>query len=208
MTIADHHLDKREVKMSSEKNVFNTLNKVDVSEYTKKKGKFSYLSWCFAVQELLRVCPSATWEVHLFEGEHRTQQPYMVTDAGYFVQVTVDVDGVKRTQVHPVLDNRNQSIDEPNSFQINTSIQRCLAKAIALHGLGLYIFAGEDLPEPDELTQSEIDEITKLVKGVTDKEMGDDILKAVANGQVNSNNYKASIQHINKIIKEQKEEKK
>ena len=149
MTIADHHLDKREVKMSSEQNVFSTLNKVDVSQYTKKKGKFSYLSWCFAVQELLRVCPSATWEVHIFDCPENliAKQPYMKTDVGYFVQVTVEVDSIKRTQVHPVLDNRNQSIKEPNSFEINTSIQRCLAKAIALHGLGLYIFAGEDLPE-------------------------------------------------------------
>ena len=130
------------------KSTFHLLNKVDVSEYTKKKGKFSYLSWCFAVQELLRVRPDATWDVKLFSnGENGELQPYMRTETGYFVQVTVEVDSIKRTQVHPVLDNRNQSIKEPNSFEINTSIQRCLAKAIALHGLGLYIFAGEDLPE-------------------------------------------------------------
>jgi len=210
MTIADHHLDKREVKMSSEQNVFSTLNKVDVSQYTKKKGKFSYLSWCFAVQELLRVCPSATWEVHIFDSPENviSRQPYMKTDAGYFVQVTVDVNGIKRTQVHPVLDNRNQTISEPNAFEINTSIQRCLAKAIALHGLGLYIFAGEDLPEPDELTSGEIENMINLAKGITDKKVRDDITKAVSNGQVNSNNYELSMKHIKNIIKEQKKEMK
>jgi hypothetical protein len=75
--------------------------------------------------------------------------PYMKTAEGYFVEVEVIIDGVGRSQIHPVLDHRNQPINKPSSFQINTAIQRALAKAIALHGLGLYIYAGEDLP-PEE----------------------------------------------------------
>lgn len=59
----------------------------------------------------------------------------------------VTVEGVRLSQIHPVLDARNKPIEIPNAFNINTSIQRCLVKAIALHGLGLYIYAGEDLPE-------------------------------------------------------------
>ena len=71
----------------------------------------------------------------------------MKTDTGYFVEVAVTVQGLTLSQIHPVLDGKNRPIFEPTAFDINTSIQRCLVKAIALHGLGLYIYAGEDLPE-------------------------------------------------------------
>jgi hypothetical protein len=124
------------------KNNFHELNKLDVTKYIEKKGKFSYLSWAYAVRELKKQHPTSTWTVHDWDGI-----PFLKTECGYFVKVTVTVDGVDATQVHPVLDNRNQPLSSPNAFQINTSIQRCLAKAIALHGLGIHIYAGEDLPE-------------------------------------------------------------
>jgi hypothetical protein len=76
--------------------------------------------------------------------------PFMETKYGIFVEVAVTVQGITLSQIHPVLDNNNKPIAQPNSFQINTSIQRALVKAIALHGLGLYIYAGEDLPEGAE----------------------------------------------------------
>ena len=123
---------------TTKKNIFDTLDTIDVSKYTEKKGNFTYLSWAWAVRELLRVDPSATWHIHEW-GIEGNRQPYMQTEAGCFVQVTVTVNEVDRTQVHPVLDHRNQPIKQPNAFEINTSIQRCLAKAIALHGLGLYL---------------------------------------------------------------------
>ena len=113
-----------------------------------------------------------------------------------------------RTQIHPVLDHRNQTINEPNAFEINTSIQRCLAKAIALHGLGLYIFAGEDLPEPDALTQTQIDDMKAKAENIDDKKVMQGVTDAIASGQVNSGNYDMSMKHIDKIIKEQKKEKK
>ena len=74
--------------------------------------------------------------------------PYLATEAGVFVEVAVTVQGVTLSQIHPVLDGRNRPILAPTAFDINTSLQRCLVKAIALHGLGLYIYAGEDLPQP------------------------------------------------------------
>ena len=194
--------------MSSKQNVFETLNKIDVSQYTEKKGKFNYLSWSYAVRELLKVCPTATWEVHTFQGVDGTDQPYMKNGTGAYVQVSVNVDDVVRSQIHPVLDNRNQTITDPNAFQINTSIQRCLAKAIALHGLGLYIFAGEDLPEPDALTDKEVDNILDLAKGIKDKEMKKGVEDAVKNGSVNAGNYEASVNHVLKIKKEQDKESK
>ena len=184
-------------------NVFETLNKIDVSQYTEKKGKFNYLSWSYAVRELLKVCPTATWEVHTFQGIDGTDQPYMKNGTGAYVQVSVNVNDVVRSQIHPVLDHRNQTIKDPDAFQINTSIQRCLAKAIALHGLGLYIFAGEDLPEPDALTGMEVDNILDLAQGIKDKKMRKGIEDAVHNGSVNAGNYEISVNHVLKITKEQ-----
>ena len=188
-------------------NTFETLNKVDVSELTEKKGKFSYLSWSHAVRELLKVCPEATWEIHLFDNTDGTKQPYMKNGTGSYVQVTVNVDGILRTQIHPVLDNRNNPIDNPNSFQINTSIQRCLAKAIALHGLGLYIFAGEDLPEADPLSKEKAYELNESASKIKDEDMRNGIYDALNQGKINANNYDKCMDNIQKIINEEKGEK-
>ncbi len=123
-------------------NYFAKLNAVNVSDHIEKKGQFSYLSWPYAVAQLRQADATATWQVIRFDG-----LPYQKTDCGYFVEVAVTVEGVTLSQIHPVLDSKNRPIEMPSSFDINTSIQRCLVKAIALHGLGLYIYAGEDLPE-------------------------------------------------------------
>ena len=121
---------------------FMKLYKTDVSKYQKKKGNFTYLSWADAWALLKKICPDARYGVT--KSENGT--PFIETQCGYFVDVWVEVDGISLSQIHPVLDNRNNAIEKPNAFQINTSLQRALAKAIALHGLGLYIYAGEDLP--------------------------------------------------------------
>jgi hypothetical protein len=184
--------------------IFRNLNELNVNEYTAKKGNFTYLSWAWAVRELLKVAPNATWVVHEFEEWHEhgsSKQPYMKTDTGYFVQVTVTVNMVDRTQVHPVLDNRNQTIDEPNAFQINTSIQRCLAKAIALHGLGLYIYAGEDLPVDDPLTTEEINKITEIAKTI-DKSKSNGIQTMLDDGSINRTNYAASLAKLERLQSE------
>jgi len=129
--------------MTEQVNHFARLNAINVSEHIEKKGGFSYLSWPYAVAQLRLADPAATWEVRRFDG-----LPYLACDAGVFVEVAVTVQGVTLSQIHPVLDGRNRPLMSPNSFDINTSIQRALVKAIALHGLGLYIYAGEDLPQP------------------------------------------------------------
>lgn len=123
-------------------NPFRTMLKIDVDKFVEKKGQFSYLSWPFAVSQLRLFDASATWEVKRFNG-----LPYLASEAGVFVEVAVTVQGVTLSQIHPVLDSRNRPIASPTAFDINTSIQRCLVKAIALHGLGLNIYAGEDLPD-------------------------------------------------------------
>lgn len=123
-------------------NAFNELSVVDCSAHVEKKGKFTYLSWPFAYAELFKRYPKADIIVREWDGFPAVKGP-----KGWMVCVHVTIDGVTRTQWHPVLDNNNRPIAEPDVFQLNTSIQRATVKAIALHGLGLYIYAGEDLPE-------------------------------------------------------------
>ena len=133
--------------------VYNTLSKINVNEYVEKKGMFNYLSWAYAVQELLKKYPNATWGTETYERTYKKdgvsvteKRPYMETPSGFYVKTWVEIDGVKQYFTHPVLDNRNRALMEVNSFQINTSTMRCLTKNLALFGAGLYIYAGEDLP--------------------------------------------------------------
>ena len=131
--------------MDKKPSIFEQLSAVNVNNHTEKKGNFTYLSWTFAVAELRKVDPTATWEVVRFNG-----LPFLTTEFGVFVEASVTVQGVTLSQIHPVLDGKNKPISNPDAFQINTSIQRAIVKAMALHGLGLYIYAGEDLPEADK----------------------------------------------------------
>lgn len=125
-------------------NYFTALAAINVSEHVEKKGQFNYLSWPYAVQQLRMFDETATWVIQRFNG-----LPYLSTECGTFVEVSVMVRNVTLSQIHPVLDNKNHPILVPIAFDINTSIQRCLVKAIALHGLGLSVYAGEDLPQID-----------------------------------------------------------
>lgn len=134
--------------MNATNNYFAELADIDVSQHIEKKGQFSYLSWPFAVQQLRLFDEAATWEVIRHNG-----LPFLETEQGFFVEVAVTVKGVTLSQIHPVLDGRNKPLLAPNAFDINTSIQRCLVKAIALHGLGLSVYAGEDLPSGDSESQ-------------------------------------------------------
>jgi len=151
-------------------NNFKKLAEIDVSDHVENKGKFTYLSWPFAITELCVNYPGSTWEVIRFPLVCADPVPFMVpylqTPIGYFVEVSVTVEGVTKSQIHPVLNNQNKPIESPNTFDINTSIQRCLVKAIALHGLGLYIYAGEDLPTVREIfSQDQWDAFSLLVEG-------------------------------------------
>lgn len=120
------------------------LLKINVNEHTEKKNGLTYLSWAWAWTEVLKADPKANWEVKLFDGS-----PLMFIGGGtHMVWVTVTMFDKPMTCMLPVLDYRNKPIPTPNSFDVNTSIMRCLTKAIAMHGLGLYIYSGEDLP-PD-----------------------------------------------------------
>lgn len=127
-----------------DKNYFEVLAGVDCADKIEKKGQFNYLSWPFAIQQIAIKHPHWTYEIKRFDG-----MPYLKTELGYFVEVSVTINGIERSEIMPVLDNRNKPVATPTTFEINTSHKRCLVKAIALHGLGLYIYAGEDLPSEE-----------------------------------------------------------
>lgn len=129
-----------ELKQTETKMEYKDIRKVDVNTYVEKKGKFNYLSWAWAVDQLLLLDEKATWEY---------KEPTFFHDNTMMVYCAVTAFGKTMTAQLPVMDNYNKPIAEPNSMQVNTAMQRCLAKAIALHGLGLYIYQGEDLPELD-----------------------------------------------------------
>jgi hypothetical protein len=164
------------------------LRKVDVSKYVEKKNGLTYLSWAWAVDQLLMQDPTATWEY---------AEPKMF---GHTMMVfcTVNAFGVSRTAQLPVMNHHNQAVDNPDSFQVNTAMQRCLAKAIALHGLGLYIYNGEDLPPSEEgdatLTEEDIAKINDLAEKV-----GSDVEKIAAFYKVESLNQVPRTQY-GKII--------
>lgn len=127
------------------------LRTVDVNGRIEKKNGLSYLSWAFAVDELLQRDPTATWEYRFgIDPETKEPVPFVYIGTTAMVFCTVRAFGVERTAQLPIMDHRNKPIQDPDAFQVNTAMQRCLAKAIALHGLGLYIYAGEDLPPDDE----------------------------------------------------------
>jgi hypothetical protein len=118
---------------------YTEVAKINVNEHIEKKNGLSYLSWAWAVDQLMKLDENASWSY---------PEPKMYGET-MMIFCTVKAFGRERTAQLPVMDYRNKPIPNPNAFEVNTAMQRCLAKAIALHGLGLYIYAGEDLPEGD-----------------------------------------------------------
>jgi|TARA_B100000315_G_scaffold123367_1_gene113394 hypothetical protein len=186
--------------------VFAILDSMNVNEYTEEKGQFTYLSWTFAVRELLKVDPQATWEICEYQQADGETAPYMMTAAGAFVKVKVWVGGICREQVHPVLNNYNKTAEEPNAFDVNKSIMRCLTKAIALHGLGLYIYAGEDLPEDREpVSEEENTRLLEIAASIS-KEEEEKVSEAVIAGKITRDNYSASLAKLQRLAEESTDE--
>jgi hypothetical protein len=133
---------------------FAEIRSINVNDKVERKGKFNYLSWSWAVDQLLQLDPSATWEYK--------DPVYFAETLMVFCSVTAF--GKTMTAQMPVINNMNKAIQNPDAMAVNTAMQRCLVKAIALHGLALYIYSGEDLPdeEPIDLT----DEAQKWVESI------------------------------------------
>jgi hypothetical protein len=115
---------------------YEELRAINVNAHTEKKGQLTYLSWAWAVDILLQNDPAAVWEY---------KEPKMFGDT-MMVFCSVTAFGKTMTAQLPVMDHKNKAIVNPDAMSVNTAMQRCLAKAIALHGISLYVYAGEDLP--------------------------------------------------------------
>lgn len=129
---------------------FKDVYKIDVSQMTEKKNGLTYLSWANAWKEFKGVYPEATYEV---KKDQNGKCWFGDDEHGYVVYTTVTVDKITYEMWLPVMDYRNKSILKPTTFDINKAVMRCLTKNLAMFGLGLYIYAGEDLP--DEPLQSD-----------------------------------------------------
>lgn len=136
---------------STKKSVFATLNAINVNEHVEQKDtgrvKLTYLSWAWAWAKVKENYPVATYTIY----ENKDEWNYFTDGRTCWVKTGVTIDGIEHIEELPVMDNRNRSIpaDQVTSFDVNKAIQRSLTKAAARHGLGLYIYAGEDLPEED-----------------------------------------------------------
>lgn len=137
--------------METNKSVFSTLNAVNCNEHTEKKNNLTYLSWAWAWAEVKKLYPNASYTIY----ENAQQWNYFTDGKTCWVKTGVTIEGLEHIEYLPVMDFRNKSIasDKVTSFDVNTAIQRSLTKACARHGLGLYIYAGEDLPEDEQTAQ-------------------------------------------------------
>ena len=124
---------------------YSEIRKVNVNEHIEQKNGLNYLSWAWAVDQLLQLDSAATWSY----GE-----PVCFGET-LMVFCTVKAFGKEMTAQLPVMDYCNKAIANPDAMSVNTAMQRCLAKAIALHGLGLYIYTGEDIPQEDVVKKPE-----------------------------------------------------
>jgi len=151
-------------EMLEKQHPYQILRSIDVNHLVMGKNGFKYLPWCDALDTLLYLYPDSTIENKEFEG-----LPYLKAPMGYFVEVIVTVingnQKITKSELFPVLDFKNKPLNSPNVFDINKSLKRGLAKTISLHGLGLYIYQGEDLPldATEELIERKL-ELIKLLE--------------------------------------------
>ena len=136
------------------------LNK-NVNEHTEKKMNLTYLSWAWAWAEALKADPEATYKIEMFG-----DKCYMDINGTAMVFVTVTMFGKPMTCQLPVMDHRNKAILNPDAFAVNTAIMRCMTKALSLHGLGLYIYAGEDLPEGESVSEVSIGKMIDVISAI------------------------------------------
>lgn len=171
--------------MKRNDSVFETLFQVNVNDYVEKKRDLSYLSWTYAWAEVKKNYPGAHYKVHLF-GEK--QLPYVFDEnTGYMVFTSVTIEDLTHTMWLPVMDSANKAmkskaytydtkfkkgltVDPASMFDINKTIMRCLVKNLAMFGLGLYIYSGEDLPEieTEKITQKEAATLKEKIRTFED----------------------------------------
>ena len=154
-------------------NYFNDLYAVNVNGHTEKKNGLTYLSWAWAWGEIKKKHPDATYTVY----ENAEGWNYHTDGRTCWVKTGVTVNGIEHIEYLPVMDYKNKSISTENvtSFDVNKAIQRSLTKACARHGLGLYIYAGEDLPEEEA---NEKQDASRNIKNIAVKGVISELAKA------------------------------
>lgn len=132
----------------NKKSVFEVLNAINCNEHTEKKNNLTYLSWAWAWQIVKQNYPDAQYTIY----ESPQGWNYFTDGRTCWVKTGVTINGLEHIEYLPVMDYKNASIaaDKVTSFDVNKAIQRSLTKAVARHGLGLYIYAGEDLPDSED----------------------------------------------------------
>lgn len=161
-------------KKESKKTVFQILNAVNVNEFTENRNGLTYLSWSNALEKVLDIYPDMSYEIVMNE---QTNLPYFASDEGIMCYTKVTIDGVTRMMWLPVMDSANNAMKTvPYSFKtkygekyvaaatmfdINKTIMRCLTKNLAMFGLGLYIYKGEDLPTEEVVLRAEEEKLKK-----------------------------------------------
>lgn len=148
--------------MEENKNYFELLNSINVNDKTEKKNGLTYLSWAWAWGEVKKKFPESTYTIYECVNPQGYTCNYYTDGKTCWVKTGVTINGLEHIEELPVMDYKNKSIplDVVNSFDVNKAIQRSLTKAVARHGLGLYIYAGEDLPE-EEQKENKIDQMNE-----------------------------------------------
>ena len=175
---------------------FEKLSAINVNKFVEKKNGLTYLSWAYAWAETKKVCPDATYEI--VKDEHGN--PYVYDEMlGFMCETNVTIEGETLSMWLPVMDSKNQAMRKvpysyttrygekqvaaATSFDINKTLMRCLVKNLAMFGMGIYIYAGEDMPMDEEVAKVKPKVTTTPVKGSTKPilKVGDDKWDAMAN---------------------------
>ena len=185
----------------NEKSVFEVLNAINVNEHTEKKNGLTYLSWAWAWQEVKKNYPDATYTIY----ENANGMNYHTDGRTCWVKTGVTINGLEHIEYLPVMDFRNASIplDKVTSFDVNKAIQRSLTKAVARHGLGLYIYAGEDLPDAQNATDDKFGAAILEIASATDTEALKDLYFKYEKEYKNDKRFMNAVNQRNKELEKQ-----
>ena len=178
-------------------NKFEQLLKLNVNHLTEKKGSLTYLSWSNAWAEFKKIYPEATYEI--IKAENNI--PYFETHCGAMVYTKVTADSITYEMWLPVMDHKNKAMrkDQYTMTDINKTIMRCLVKNLAMFGLGLYIYSGEDLPEQPEKEQIDMDSLISLIKSADSLDTLQDIFRSCKD---ELSKYSHTPDDVKRLIKE------
>lgn len=138
-------------EMTEAKKIWQTLSKLNVNEFTEKKANLTYLSWAWAYRTMMDHYPDMQIVWYTFRDVDGLDRDVLFyPDRTASVHCAVIINGVRREMWLPVMDNRNNAVANPDARAVSDTKMRCLVKCFALFGLGLYIFAGSDLPQEDK----------------------------------------------------------